>query len=246
MKKGMALVLSLVMIMACGMTVCAKESASATQVATVGTASVSTVPETIQVAGATTTYIADPAIATNLAALLNSAPASYGVTGSVRTVSVVDVQGTIPAGGKTLTFTVTSASAGDTVVVLHYENGAWVKVGSGVLGADKTVSGFFTSLSPVAFIVENGTSSVAAATGISYGYQPIYKLDANGVGYWILEDGTITYDLAVATGQAAATTVSAGLTSPKTGVTSMIYLVEIMGIFALAGGAVCAKRYLAK
>lgn len=83
-------------------------------------------------------------------------------------VVMVDYSGTIPAGGVQIPFNVsTFAKKGDKVYILHRQSFApytWEVVGQSVLGNDLTVTGTFTSFSPVAFMVVN--ASEVTATGV--------------------------------------------------------------------------------
>ena len=83
-------------------------------------------------------------------------------------VAAVDVSysGEIPAGGVQVPFKVPGAKKGDMVYVLHRQPNApytWEVVGSGVLGDDLTVTGTFTSFSPVAFMVVDAADVAATA-----------------------------------------------------------------------------------
>ena len=87
---------------------------------------------------------------------------------SAKLVAAVDVSysGEIPAGGVQLPYKVPSAKKGDMVYVLHRQPNApytWEVVGSGVLGDDLTVTGTFTSFSPVAFMVVDAADVAATA-----------------------------------------------------------------------------------
>ena len=87
---------------------------------------------------------------------------------SAKLVAAVDVSysGEIPAGGVQVPFKVPSAKKGDMVYVLHRQPNApytWEVVGSGVLGDDLTVTGTFTSFSPVAFMVVDAADVAATA-----------------------------------------------------------------------------------
>lgn len=74
-------------------------------------------------------------------------------------VWAMDLHAEIPAGGSvTITFDVPNVSANQNVYVLHFENGAWVKVGE---GKGSVVKATFTSLSPVAIVVEKPASAPA-------------------------------------------------------------------------------------
>ena len=87
---------------------------------------------------------------------------------SAKLVAAVDVSysGEIPAGGVQVPFKVPGAKKGDMVYVLHRQPNApytWEVVGSGVLGDDLTVTGTFTSFSPVAFMVVDAADVAATA-----------------------------------------------------------------------------------
>lgn len=86
---------------------------------------------------------------------------------SAKLVAVdVSYSGEIPAGGVQVPFKVPGAKKGDMVYVLHRQPNApytWEVVGSGVLGDDLTVTGTFTSFSPVAFMVVDAADVAATA-----------------------------------------------------------------------------------
>ena len=74
--------------------------------------------------------------------------------------------GEVPAGGVQVPFKVPNAKKGDMVYILHRQPNApytWEVVGSGVLGDDLTVTGTFTSFSPVAFMVVDAADVAATA-----------------------------------------------------------------------------------
>lgn len=76
---------------------------------------------------------------------------------------VRDIKANIPAGGSvTITFEVPGATADDTVYVLHFENSAWVTVAK---CKGNAISAEFTSLSPVALVMEKGEPTVAPKPG---------------------------------------------------------------------------------
>ena len=65
---------------------------------------------------------------------------------------VKDLSVVIPEGGSvTITFDVPDAAEGQKVFVLHYNGSSWEKVGE---GTGKVVEATFTSLSPVAIVLE--------------------------------------------------------------------------------------------
>ncbi|MBD5540260.1 MAG: hypothetical protein HDR00_03560 [Lachnospiraceae bacterium] len=86
-------------------------------------------------------------------------------TAHLAAVLEVSYSGTIPAGGVQVPFNVGGLAAkGDTVYILHRQPNApytWEVVGQAVLGDDLTVTGTFTSFSPVAFMVQKSTDAAA-------------------------------------------------------------------------------------
>ena len=91
--------------------------------------------------------------------------AALGVPTGASLLSTVEVEGTVPAGGTlSIPFKVTNASIGDVVYVLHRTpSGQWEVVGSAVMDASMTVTGVFSSLSPVAFMVVKASDAAAAS-----------------------------------------------------------------------------------
>lgn len=83
----------------------------------------------------------------------------------VEGMSVVDVKEvTVPEGTTfpvTITFAVPGVTAGTKVAVLHYNGSAWETI-EATAGAG-TISATFTSLSPVAFVVDKNTASSSTA-----------------------------------------------------------------------------------
>ena len=80
---------------------------------------------------------------------------------SAKLVAAVDVSYSVQ-----VPFKVPGAKKGDMVYVLHRQPNApytWEVVGSGVLGDDLTVTGTFTSFSPVAFMVVDAADVAATA-----------------------------------------------------------------------------------
>lgn len=92
---------------------------------------------------------------------------NLNVSTSAHLAAVLEVSysGTIPAGGVQVPFNVGGLAAkGDTVYILHRQSYApytWEVVGQAVLGDDLTVTGTFTSFSPVAFMVLKSTDAAA-------------------------------------------------------------------------------------
>lgn len=83
----------------------------------------------------------------------------------VEGMSVVDVKEvTVPEGTTfpvTITFAVPGVTAGTKVAVLHYNGSAWEVVES--TAGNGTITATFTSLSPVAFVVDKNTASSSTA-----------------------------------------------------------------------------------
>lgn len=131
--------------------------------------------------------------------------ADLGVPTGATLLSTIEVKGTVPANGTlSIPFKVTNASVGDVVYVLHrMPSGQWEVVGSSVMDANMTVTGVFSSLSPVAFMVVKASDNAAASV-------------------------------------TSATTAEA--VAPKTGENSMIIMVEILAVIALAGTSVFARK----
>ena len=91
--------------------------------------------------------------------------AALGVPTGAALLSTIEVKGTVPAGGTlSIPFKVTNASVGDVVYVLHrMPSGQWEVVGSAVMDANMMVTGVFSSLSPVAFMVVKASDAAAAS-----------------------------------------------------------------------------------
>lgn len=169
-KKLLSLISVTVLVLSMGLSVAAADSVDVNGVITgVGgatdkngnavEASVSAVASEYQAA------VAEVKTADKLKELLGDA---YLDTMSV--VGVYDVS--VPEGTEfpvTITFNVSGVTANTKVAVLHYdtEKGAWEKV-EATAGAG-TITATFTSLSPVAFVVDEATSTgtTAAATTAS-------------------------------------------------------------------------------
>lgn len=95
--------------------------------------------------------------ATPTVAEVASAIETEGVTAEkLDVVWVQDITANIPEGGSvTITFEVPGATAADTVFVLHYNGSAWETVAT-CKGDD--IKAVFTSLSPVALVLEKAAS----------------------------------------------------------------------------------------
>ena len=91
--------------------------------------------------------------------------AALGIPTGADLLSTIEVKGTVPAGGTlSIPFKVTNASVGDVVYVLHrMPSGQWEVVGSAVMDANMMVTGVFSSLSPVAFMVVKASDAAAAS-----------------------------------------------------------------------------------
>lgn len=94
---------------------------------------------------------------------------NLGVSTAAKLVSSFDLEykgGAIPAGGVQIPIKVSNAKVGDYAYVLHRIDGVegkpWEVVGQGYLGADLTVTGTFTSFSPVAVLVVDAADVAAA------------------------------------------------------------------------------------
>ena len=88
-----------------------------------------------------------------------------GVSANAKLKAMIDVSytGTIPAGGVQIPFDVSGiAKKGDLVYILHRKD-SWEVVGQAVLGDNLSVTGTFTSFSPVAFMVVDSAQAAAAA-----------------------------------------------------------------------------------
>ena len=91
-----------------------------------------------------------------------------GVSTAAKLKAMIDVSyiGEIPAGGVQIPFDVSGiAKKGDLVYILHrkdsVEGKPWEVVGQGVVGDDASITGTFTSFSPVAFMVVDSTEAPA-------------------------------------------------------------------------------------
>lgn len=107
----------------------------------------------------------------------DAAAAVEGVKADDLTVTwVMDLSVEIPAGGSvTITFDVPNAAADQKVYVLHYNGSKWEKVGE---GTGKTVKATFTSLSPVAIVVEKAPATNPGHTSPVTGEEPVLLVAA--------------------------------------------------------------------
>lgn len=106
-----------------------------------------------------------------------AATAVEGVKADDLTVTwVKDITVTIPAGGSvTITFDVPSAADNQKVYVLHYNGTTWEKVGE---GTGKVVKATFTSLSPVAIVLEKAPAADPGHTSPVTGEEPVLLVAA--------------------------------------------------------------------
>ena len=91
---------------------------------------------------------------------------NLGVSSAAKLAAAFDLKIEIPAGQTSVSvpIKVNNAKAGDYAVILHRMNneaGTWEKVGEGFLGADMTVTGTFTSFSPVVVMVVDAADAKA-------------------------------------------------------------------------------------
>ena len=78
-----------------------------------------------------------------------------------------------------LTFNISGVTASSKVAVLHYNGSAWEKVPVDAV-SEGTVTATFTSLSPVAFVVEGAGSAAAGTTSPKTGSSPVAMMAAFG------------------------------------------------------------------
>lgn len=89
---------------------------------------------------------------------------NLGVSTAAKLAAAFDLKIEIPAGQTSVSvpIKVNNAKVGDYAVILHRKaDGQWEKVGEGFLGADMTVTGTFTSFSPVAVMVVDAADAKA-------------------------------------------------------------------------------------
>ena len=102
-------------------------------------------------------YVKD--VAENATTLTN-----LGVSTAAKLAAAFDLKIVIPAGQTSVSvpIKVNNAKVGDFAVILHRRADAqWEKVGEGFLGADMTVTGTFTSFSPVMVMVVDAANASA-------------------------------------------------------------------------------------
>lgn len=108
------------------------------------------------------------------------AAGTAGVKAEDLTVAwVADLHVEIPAGGSvTITFDVPTAAADQNVFVLHYDGTKWEQVGK---GKGSTVTATFTSLSPVAIVIEKPATTPGGTTSPTTGEEPALLIVAAAV-----------------------------------------------------------------
>lgn len=134
-----------------------------------------------------------------------------------------------------LTFGVPEVEVGDTVVVLHYVNGAWQSEEVAVLEAGK-IQVKFDSLSPVAIYVAKET---AATDGEKAASESKTTTVASG------STSASKASTGASTGSTTAstsTTSTTGKTSPQTGAAPIVEMMVVIAAMAVAGMCVTAKR----
>ena len=121
---------------------------------------------TVAVAGAEVKALGDENYAGVVAVVTNPTHlANLGVNTAAKLAAAFDLKIEIPAGQTSVSvpIKVNNAKVGDYAVILHRRaDGQWEKVGEGYLGADLTVTGTFTSFSPVAVMVVDAAQASAA------------------------------------------------------------------------------------
>ena len=151
MKKLYALLMAGVMTIALAMPALAAPSPAAASIASGST--VKTTVSNVGVAAPSQELAQEVVNVTSNAQVLKDL--SVPATAHLAAVLEVSYSGEIPAGAK----------KGDVVYVLHrqaYAPYTWEVVGQAVMGDNLTVTGTFTSFSPVAFMVVNASEVTAA------------------------------------------------------------------------------------
>ena len=223
MKKFIALACAAVLTVASAVTAFAQPSVSVSGVVTAVTTATDkdgkAVNATIsEVPAEYSSAVAEVKTAEKLKELIGSEYTS--------TMQVVDVKNvTVPDGTVfpvTITFKVTGVTASTKVAVLHYNTAtkAWEKVES--KAGDGTVTATFTSLSPVAFVVDKATAASTTTTN----------------------EGTTTTTNKGTTSSTSTTgsKTASSTTSPKTGETNVMMYAGIVAVAAVAGMAVTRRK----
>lgn len=153
MKKGLAMLLAVAMVLAMGMTAFAAEGS--------GSAVADAKDVTTNTAGVVVTPTTKKAVA-------DAKDQAAAINTNANVLAVINVQyaGKIPAGGVLVTLNVAGVKKGDNIVLLHQKaDGTWERINPTEVG-DGYVAAIFKDLSPVA-IVKLPANSSAATTGTS-------------------------------------------------------------------------------
>lgn len=78
-----------------------------------------------------------------------------------------------------LTFNISGITSSSKVVILHYNGSAWEKIAVDSVG-NGTVTATFTSLSPIAFVVEGADNASVGTTSPKTGSSPVAMMAAFG------------------------------------------------------------------
>lgn len=133
------------------------------------------------------------------------------VDANAQVMTVVEVSGTIPADGL-VTFTVPGIQAGDNIAILHLTGNGWELIPVEAVG-NGTITGRFTSFSPVAFV-----KLPKQLTGPVQGTTPG----------------------AFQAGQQTGTSTTSAVSSPKTG--SAFSVLPVLAMLCVAGMIVCGRK----
>ena len=179
MKKKIAILLTTLMILTMGTTVFAAGSSSATDTTVKTAAEVAAEKEAEALASGVSAgaagIVIDGVASTVNASLTAVSPAtadsaknaaSVLVSNTASVLKVVDVKLPVSFKSVTITFQVNGVKAGQKVSVLHQTaSGAWEVLPA--TAGDNTITATFTSLSPVAFVVEGSAAdgTVSPKTG---------------------------------------------------------------------------------
>lgn len=229
MKKKLAGVIAMMMVLLVGTTVFAtpsvdKDSANEeilkAEVGTISSATAVTPDGNGVAVGITAVSSVDIVESAKTSAAVAAAKVAEGATANV--LGIVDVQSGIPEGYISIdvTFQVSGIKMGDKVIVLHQnENGVWEILASKVK-KDGEVTATFTSFSPVAIVrVEEAEKSDVTTDANGQGTSNTGTTDTNGTN----ADGTgtgsqgTTSDTEVKSTENTKSTTSTGLLSPITG-----------------------------
>lgn len=227
MKKFIALVCATVLTVASAVTAFAQPSVSVSGIVTAintatdknGNAVNATLSE---VPAEYADVVAEVKTAAKLKELLGS-----DYTDTMQVIDVKDV--TVPAGTVfpvTITFKAMEAvgiTASTKVAVLHYDTTAkkWERVEA--KAGENTITATFTSLSPVAFVVDKATTK-AASTTVNKGTT------------------TTTTNKGTTSSTTTGSTATTSKTSPKTGETNVMMYAGIVAVAAFAGMVVTRRK----